>query len=159
MHHWPEDAPSSYSPRQTARPGRPSKSSMRMGSPAPLLRLIDGLSELLELHGETRPDDWLPAMVDITQAQRDHYWSLVGKLSVTIGLPVSVPILLGFFWLGQVSSRVDGLDRSLSHQVEILGGLVTLAGRTDERETTSALEIDKLRTKVDSLIERAKLGR
>jgi hypothetical protein len=84
----------------------------------------------------------------------NEYWSLVGRLAVTLGVPFAVPIVLMFFWFGQISTRVDSIDRNLAETIHTLGGIVALSAMTDERTRSSAIVIDKLRDKVDGLLER-----
>ena len=90
-------------------------------------------------------------MVDAT-AKSEHFWSLVGRMSVVFGLPIAIPVLGAFFWLGSLSTRVDGQEKQMTNLLTVVSGLVTLdAGQTVTLQS-NGLEIDRLRSQMDGLI-------
>lgn len=94
---------------------------------------------------------WMGRMVD-PEVPKTDYWGIVGHMAVMFGLPIAVPFLGAFFWLGSLSARVDGTEKQVGHLLEVISGLVTLdAGQTAQLTSNNA-EIDRLRTAVDGLI-------
>lgn len=79
------------------------------------------------------------------------YWSLVGRVSITF----AIPILGAFFWLGQLSSRVDHSEQQQGHLLEVIGGLVTLGASHSEKLSSDGTEIVRLRDNVDALIRQS----
>lgn len=99
---------------------------------------------------------WVMTMADQAfEWSGEHFWSLVGKLSIVLGLPLAVPIIGGFFWLGQISARMDGTEHQMGNLLTVVSGLVTLdAGQTVTLQQNEA-EITRLRNIVDDLVRQA----
>lgn len=100
---------------------------------------------------------WLRFIMPNGDGHDGSFWPLVGRMSVVFGLPLAVPILAAFYWLGTVSARVDGTERQLSSLLTVVGGLVTFSSQETERSTSNTAEIMRLRDRVDSLL-RARPG-
>ncbi len=92
------------------------------------------------------------AMANLAEVRGEHFWSLVGRLSVVFGLPMAIPILAAFFWLGTLSTRVDGTEKQLGGLVQVVGGLVTLGAAHTENIRSNGVEIDRLQNQVDQLL-------
>ena len=94
---------------------------------------------------------WMESMAQPAE-EGDGFWSLVGRMSVVFGIPISVPILAGFFWLGSLSTKVDGQDKQIGDVLHVVSGLVQLdAGQTEKLQANSA-EIDRLRNRVETMV-------
>lgn len=91
-------------------------------------------------------------MAEIAEVRGEHFWSLVGRLSVVFGLPMAIPILGAFFWLGSLSTRVDGSEKQLGSIVQVVGGLVTLSASHTENLRANGIELDRLQNQVDRMI-------
>lgn len=90
-------------------------------------------------------------MANVAEVRGEHFWSLVGRLSVVFGLPMAIPILGAFFWLGSLSTRVDGSERQLGSLVQAVGGLVTLGASHSETLRSNEAEINRVQQQVDRL--------
>lgn len=95
---------------------------------------------------------WAHLMAEAAEFKGEHFWSLVGRLAVTLGIPIGTVLGGTIFWLGQLSSRVDTQERQTTHLIEVIGGLVTFSSQSTERAATNSAEIQRLRDKVDSMI-------
>lgn len=91
------------------------------------------------------------AMADLAEVRGEHFWSIVGRLSVVFGLPVAIPILGAFFWLGSLSTRVDGSEKQIGSIVQVVGGLVTLGASHTENLRSNGLELERLQNQVDRM--------
>lgn len=94
----------------------------------------------------------LRAMTDPSDPRSERTWSQVGHVSVVLGIPFAIPILIGFFWLGQLSARVDGTEKQLSSLLTVVSGLVTLDASQTEKIQYNAVEVGRLRMQVEDLI-------
>ena len=97
--------------------------------------------------------DWIHQMSEAVNHANDEYWSLVGKLSITLGIPISVPILIAMFWLGQLSSQVQSVDHQQQDMIRALSGLITFSSQETERSASNTHEIQRLRDEVEDLIK------
>lgn len=94
---------------------------------------------------------WLIGMTN-GNGHDGSFWPLVGRMSVVFGLPLAVPILAAFYWLGTVSARVDGVEFQQRSMLQVIGGLVTLSGQESTTSTFNTAEIVRLRDKVDQML-------
>lgn len=107
-------------------------------------------------------------MAAVDAPQREHDWAVLGKVVAFVGIPTLGAITVFAFWLGQVSAHVDRVDhqttvnaQQIADQLKIVGGTVTVEAQhteaiENEKEArrTQQVELDRLRTQIERLIER-----
>ena len=89
-----------------------------------------------------------------TEAQSHaRFWQLVGRVGIVILLPVALPILGAFFWLGKNAERLDNHKDLLNKQTEIVAKLTSLMAEQGITVADHEDEIEKLRFKVDAMVQ------